>query len=158
MKSVASLLLSCLVLSAGCGQESMDKAKRATNKAGQVVGEGASSFFTGIGAGIDKTVTSYEVRLSDELKKAGVSVTVAKHIEGVASNNWRQALSFYVLNKAPVSGVLRLRLFNDKGQEIGRSIAPVAFGADDARYVPFYLDKEIPLALTRYVEMDLKKD
>lgn len=158
MKSIGWLLLAGLVLSGGCGQESMDKAKRATNKAGQVVGEGASSFFTGIGAGIDKTIASYDVRLSNELKSAGVSVNVGKHVEGVASNNWRQALSFYVINKMPVTGVMRIRLFNDKGQEIGRSTAPIAFAADDARYVPFYLDKEIPLAMTRYVEMDLKKE
>jgi len=151
--------MACLVLCSGCGRESLkDKAKRATNKAGQVVGEGASSFFTGVGEGVDKTITSYDVRLSDELKGLGVSVTIAKRMDGAASNNWQQGLSFYVLNKTPVSGALRLRLFNDKGQEIGRSSAQIVFGADDARYVPFTLNKEIPVSMTKYVELDLEKE
>jgi len=159
MKPILFCLLIGLALGSGCGRESLrEKAKRASNQAGQVVGEGASSFFTGVGEGVEKTVTSYDARLSDELKALGVSVTIAKRVEPCASNNWQRALSFYVLNRAPVAGVLRLRLFNDKDQEIGRATTPVDFKADDARYVPFVLDKEIPLIMTKYVALDLKKD
>lgn len=65
MKQIGLLMMIGLVLCGGCGRESLkDKAKRVTNKAGQTVGEGASSFFTGVGEGIDKTITSYDVRLS----------------------------------------------------------------------------------------------
>ena len=157
MKATCILFFVGLVLLTGCGRVK-EQAKRATNKAGEVVGEGASSFFTGVGQGIDKTVTTYDVRLSDELRNEGLSTTIAKRMDGSSTNNWQQTLSIYVQNKAPLSGNLRIRLFNDKDQEIGRSTTKVGFAADDARYVPFTLDKEIPVTMTKYLQMDVKKD
>jgi hypothetical protein len=151
------LLFAVVVFATGCGRVK-DKASRATNKAGQLVGEGASTFFTGVGAGIDKTITTYDVRLSEELRSAAVSTTIAKRMDGSASNNWQQTLSIYVQNQTPLTGTLRVRLFNDKDQEIGRSATPVVFAKDDARYVSFTLDKEIPVTMTKYVQMDLKKE
>ena len=38
----------------------------------------------------------------------------------------------------------------------GRATATVSLPPDDARYVPFGLNKEIPLSLTRFIELDLK--
>ena len=151
------LLLAAIVAATGCGRIK-DKASRATNKAGQLVGEGASTFFTGVGAGIDKTVTTYDVRLSEELRSAAVTTTIAKRMDGSASNNWQQTLSIYIQNQTPLTGTLRIRLFNDKDQEIGRSTTPVVFSKDDARYVAFTLDKEIPVTMTKYVQMDLKQE
>ena len=159
MRLLTSLTVVLLIVSAGCGRESLkEQAKRATNKAGELVGEGASSFFTGVGEGVDKTVTSYDVRLSEELKAKGVSVTIAKHTEGSATSNWQHGLSFYVLNKTSVSGGLRLKLFNDKNQEVGRATTPINLPADNAKYVAFTLDKEIPVSMTKYVELDLKRE
>ncbi|MBI3985824.1 MAG: hypothetical protein HY343_02805 [Lentisphaerae bacterium] len=63
-----------------------------------------------------------------------------------------------MINKEPVSGHLRIRLFNDSDQEIGRATTPVSFPSDDARYVPFLLDKEIPVLMTKFVELDLKPE
>jgi hypothetical protein len=157
MKTAGMVLLAVMVFATGCGRVK-DKASRATSKAGQLVGEGASTFFTGVGAGIDKTVTTYDVRLSEELRSAAVSTTIAKRMDGSASNNWQQTLSIYVQNQTPLTGTLRIRLFNDNDQEIGRSITPVVFAKDDARYVSFTLDKEIPVTMTKYVQMDLKKE
>jgi hypothetical protein len=157
MKTTAMLLVMVAALASGCGRVK-DKAARATNKAGQLLGEGASTFFTGVGEGIDKTTTTYDVRLSEELRSAAVSTTIAKRMDGGASNNWQQTLSIYVQNQAPLTGTLRVRLFNDKDQEIGRSTTPVALAKDDARYIPFTLDKEIPVTMTKYVKMDLKKE
>jgi len=157
MRTIGMLLLAVSMLGAGCGRVK-DKAARATNKAGQLVGEGASTFFTGVGEGIVKTVTTYDVRLSEELKATGVSTTIAKRMDGSASNNWQQTLSIYVQNQGPLTGTLRVRLYNDKDQEIGRSSTAVAFAKDDARYVAFTLDKEIPVPMTKYLQMDLKQE
>ena len=157
MKTAGILLLTMVVVATGCGRVK-DKASRATNKAGELVGEGASTFFSGVGAGIDKTVTTYDVRLSEELKSAAVSTTIAKRMDGSASNNGQQTLSIYVQNQAPLTGTLRIRLFNDQDQEIGRSTTPVVFAKDDARYVSFALDKEIPMTMAKYIQMDLKKE
>jgi len=157
MKTAGILLLTMIVVATGCGRVK-DKASRATNKAGELVGEGASTCFSGVGAGIDKTVTTYDVRLSEELKSAAVSTTIAKRMDGSASNNGQQTLSIYVQNQAPLTGTLRIRLFNDQDQEIGRSTTPVVFAKDDARYVSFALDKEIPMTMAKYIQMDLKKE
>ena len=157
MKPLLVLIAAALVLAANCGHDRLqDSAKHETSRAGQVIGEGATSFFQGLEEGAEKTVTNYDVRLSDELKTAGVSVTIAKHTDGDESNNYQQGLSFYVLNKAAIAGTLRLKLFSAKGQEIGRSTASIVFPADDARYVSFTLDKLVPIVITKYVEMDLK--
>lgn len=151
--------LLALTVCTGCSREAIrKKAKQATNKAGQVVGEGASTFFTGVGEGIVRTVTHYDVRLSDELKSLGLSVTIAQSVPAAGEDGKKPALSFYVLNQTALTGTLRLRLFNADGKEIGRSQARVDFAADDARYVPFVLDPEIPLSMTKYVELDLKKN
>ena len=67
-------------------------------------------------------------------------------------------LSIYVQNQTPLTGTLRVRLFTDKDQEIGRATTPVVFAKDDARYVSFTLDREIPVTMTKYIQMDLKKE
>ncbi len=160
MKKMTWLVLGGLLLGLGCGRESVgDKARRASNKAGQVVGESAGSFFSGVGEGVDKTITNYDVRLSDELKALGVSVTIAKRTAGPGADPLKgDGLSFYLLNRDAVSGTLRLRLFDDQNREIGRAVTPVVFAADDARYVAFALEKDVPLSMTRYVMMDLKPE
>lgn len=157
MKTAGMWLFVMVVLVSGCGRVK-DEASRATNKAGQLVGEGASTFFAGVGEGVDKTVTTYDVRLSEELRSAAISTTIAKRMDGSASNNWQQTLSIYVQNQTPFAGTLRIRLFNDKDQEIGRSTRVVDFVKDDARYVSFALDKEIPVTMTKYIQMDIKKE
>ena len=155
MKSHIAILLSAGLLAAGCNQsETADRAKELTGKAGRAIGEEAGTFFSGIGAGYEKAVSAYDVRIARDLQNKGVAVSVAKHAEGIATNT----LSLYIINKQPVTGTLRIKLFSAATQEIGRATAAVSLPADDARYVPFGLDKEIPLSLTKFIELDLKKD
>ena len=149
------ILLLFLVLTAGCSrQEATDRAKELTGKAGRAIGEGAGTFFSGVGEGYEKAVTAYDVRIADELKARGLSVSVAKHNEGSATNT----LSLYVINKQAVAGALRIRLFSAATQEIGRATAAVSLPTDNGQYVPFGLDKQIPLSLTKFIELDLKKE
>ena len=145
-----------LLLLTGCGDQSetVDRAKEMTSKAGRAIGESAGTFFSSVGAGYEKSVTTYDVRVARELQVKGVAVSVAKHAEGNATNT----LSLYIINKQPVAGTLRIRLFTAATQEIGRATAGVTLQADDARYVPFGLNKEIPLPLTKFIELDLKKE
>jgi hypothetical protein len=156
LKAIYIFCLAGTILLAGCGQVK-EKANRTSNKAGQLVGESAGNFFTGVGAGIDKTITTYDIRLSEDLKNAGIATTIAKRTDGSASNNWQQTLSIYMRNSAPLKGALRICLFNDKDQEIGRATTPIDFAKDDARYVSFTLEKETPVGMTKYMQMDLKK-
>ena len=156
MKSLSILLFATLV-AAGCNQsDTADRAKELTSKAGHALGEGAGTFFSGIGAGYEKAVTAYDVRVAPELIAKGVTVSVAKHGEG--TNAAQTTLSLYIINKHPVTGTLRIKLFSAATQEVGRATATVTLPTDDARYVPFHLSKEIPLVMTRFIELDLKKE
>jgi hypothetical protein len=87
----------------------------------------------------------------------GVSVTVTKHTAGTASNQWQHGLSLYLINKEAITGTFRIKLFNASSQEIGRATAPVVLPADDANYIPFLLEKEIPVLMTKFMELDMKK-
>lgn len=177
MKIAMAVILGSAVLVSGCGKDWAKKqAKKATNKgtavvegigeglsengnkAGKTLGEGLGAIFTGIGEGVEKSVTTRDVRISDELATKGVSVTVTKHTAGTATNQWQHGLSLYVVNKDAVTGTLRIKLFNGATQEIGRATSPVTLPADDAQYVQFLLNKEIPVLMTKFIELDLKKE
>ena len=154
-----TILLAATLLIVGCNQsETADRAKELTSKAGHAIGEGAGTFFAGVGAGYEKAVTAYDVHIANELAAKGVTVSVAKHAVGSGTNAAQTTLSLYIINKHPVTGTLRIKLFTAATQEIGRATAAVSLPADDARYVPFALNKEIPLSLTKFIELDLKKE
>ena len=160
MNKLLAILLTSGFLFTGCGEQSetMDRAKELTVKAGRAIGEGAGTFVSGVDEGYEKAVTTYDVRVAKELQLKGVAVTIAKHANGSGTNGPQKTLSFYVVNKQPVTGTLRIKLFNATTQEIGRATTAIALPVDNARYVPFVIDKDIPFSLTKFVEMDLKKE
>ena len=177
MKIAMTSLLVAAVMMSGCGKDWAKKqARKATNKgaavvegigeglaengnkAGKTLGEGLGAVFSGIGEGVEKSMTARDVRISDELEAKGVSVTITMHTAGTATNQWQHGLSLYVVNKDAVAGTLRVKLFNGSTQEIGRATSPVTLPSDDAKYVQFLLDKEIPVLMTKFIELDLKKE
>jgi hypothetical protein len=152
----SGLILTLLL--AGCSQgDSVERARELSSKAGRAIGAGAGTFVSSVGAAYEKAVTAYDVRPSRELRARGIEVSVGQVAEGCATNGWCRTLSLYVINHKPVDGTLRIRLFSAATQEIGRATAVVALPPDDARYVPFRLEPEIPLALTRFIELDVKR-
>jgi len=159
-KFLATLLLTSGMFCTGCGDQSatVDRAKELTSKAGRAIGEGAGMFVSGIDAGYEQAVTTFDVRVARELLNIGVAVTIAKNANGGGTNGFQKTLSFYIINKQPVNGTLRIKLLNAATQEIGRATAVVSLPPDTARYVPFTIDREIPLPMTRFVELDLKKE
>lgn len=166
-----------MLLVAGCSRQSAeDRARQATskgtevvegvgeglskagNKAGKVMGEGLGAFFSGVGEGVEKSMTTRDVRISEELKAKGVSVTVTTYGNVVGTNQGQHALSIYVVTREAITGNLRIKLFNGASQEIGRAASAAILPADDAKYVQFLLDKEIPVLMTKFIELDLKKE
>jgi hypothetical protein len=146
------------LLLAGCGPgDSVERARELSSQAGRAIGAGAGTFVSSVGAAYEKAVTAYDVRPSRELRARGVAVSVGQVAEGCVTNDWCRTLSLYVINQKPVEGTLRIRLFSAATQEIGRATAAVALPADEARYVPFRLTPDVPLALTKFIELDLKK-
>ena len=154
MKICGFVLLAVLLSIVGCGESSPRKAvKNAVNKAGKMVGEGTSTFFSGIGEGIDKASVDYDIRVNPILIEKGVSITLVKKTNGEKGKHF---LSFYILSKEAVSGVLRVKMFNAKNAEIGRSETKTDLEEDGGKYVDFELDEKIPLALVQYIELDKK--
>ena len=155
------LLLSIVLLSAGCGRAkraagdaasaAAGATKAVAGKAGHAVGEHVGTFFAAVGEGVEQSVCDYETRVDDPaLEAAGVSVTLVRRVTG---EDRAPALSLYLLNGRPVAGTLRVRLLAADGREIGRGEAALDRAADGAGYVPVPADT--PSELVRTVSLSL---
>ena len=146
------LLLSVVLLSAGCG-----RAKRAAGDAASAAA-GATKAVAGkaghaVGEGVEQSVCDYETRVDDPaLEAAGVSVTLVRRVTG---DDRAPALSLYLLNARPVAGTLRVRLPAADGREIGRGEAALDRSGDGAGYVRVPVPADTPTELVRTVSLSL---
>ena len=160
------LLLSIVLLSAGCGRAkraagdaasaAAGATKAVAGKAGHAVGEHVGTFFAAVGEGgegVEQSVCDYETRVDDPaLEAAGVSVTLVRRVTG---DDRAPALSLYLLNGRPVAGTLRVRLLAADGREIGRGEAALDRAADGAGYVRVPVPADTPTELVRTVSLSL---
>ena len=154
------LLLSVVLLSAGCGRakraagDAASAAAGATKAvAGHAVGEHVGTFCAAVGEGVEQSVCDYETRVDDPaLEAAGVSVTLVRRVTG---DDRAPALSLYLLNGRPVAGTLRARLLAADGREIGRGEAALDRAADGAGYVRVPVPADTPSELVRTVSRSL---
>ncbi len=157
------LLLSIVLLSAGCGRAkraagdaasaAAGATKAVAGKAGHAVGEHVGTFFAAVGEGVEQSVCDYETRVDDPaLEAAGVSVTLVRRVTG---DDRAPALSLYLLNERPVAGTLRARLLAADGREIGRGEAALDRAADGAGYVRVPVPADTPSELVRTVSLSL---
>ena len=157
------LLLSIVLLSAGCGRAkraagdaasaAADATKAVAGKAGHAVGEHVGTFFAAVGEGVEQSVCDYETRVDDPaLEAAGVSVTLVRRVTG---DDRAPALSLYLLNGRSVAGTLRARLLAADGREIGRGEAALDRAADGAGYVRVPVPADTPSELVRTVSLSL---
>ena len=157
------LLLSIVLLSAGCGRAkraagdaasaAAGATKAVAGKAGHAVGEHVGTFFAAVGEGVEQSVCDYETRVDDPaLEAAGVSVTLVRRVTG---EDRAPALSLYLLNERPVAGTLRARLLAADGREIGRGEAALDRAADGAGYVRVPVPADTPSELVRTVSLSL---
>ena len=143
--SCIALVLAAVAL-AGCGGGGDSTAK----KTGQKIGEGVGDLVSGVSKGLDDRMT-VKVVLSDPLKAAGVTTTVAKVILDDPAKS--KSISVYFIAAKPLAGNFVARAVNAGGQEIGRAKAPVAFRAGDAEYVQFDFDERLDRALVDHYEI-----
>lgn len=158
-RATALLLLAVLVACGGCSRakraasRAADATKSAAAKTGQAVGEHVGHFFAGVGEGIETSICDYAVEIADPaLVQAGLEVNLVRRVSESATNS---VLSLYVLNEAPVSGTIRLRLLAADGREIGRSETAVSSPADAAGYLRFPIAADMPTELVRSVSLTL---
>ena len=136
------LLLSIVLLSAGCGRAkraagdaasaAAGATKAVAGKAGHAVGEHVGTFFAAVGEGVEQSVCDYETRVDDPaLEAAGVSVTLVRRVTGDD------------------------RLLAADGREIGRGEAALDRAADGAGYVRVPVPADTPSELVRTVSLSL---
>ena len=130
------LLLSIVLLSAGCGRAkraagdaasaAAGATKAVAGKAGHAVGEHVGTFFAAVGEGVEQSVCDYQTRIDDPMLEAG-----------------------------PVAGTLRVRLLAADGREIGRGEAALDRAADGADYVRVPVPADTPSELVRTLSLSL---
>lgn len=134
----------------------IDTTKAATAKAGAIVGEHVSTFFSGVGEGVEKIRCDYEtVFEGPEAEAAGMTVSLVRKEFG-SGNDAPPDLSLYVLNEKPVSGTLRIRFLTSDGREIGRGSAELQRDADDAGYLRVPMPKDMPTELVTRLSLSIR--
>lgn len=116
--------------------------------AGSGVGKGVTSFTSGVGSGVDEELL-VNLRFSDEAAKVGLAQTTAKKSG--------KRINVYVTAKSAFEGKLIAKALNKEGAEIGRSIVPITFTADDAKYVQFTFPNEMDSQLVNQYWVDVLK-
>ena len=144
-----ALLLAVPLIIGGC--------KEKTESAGKAAGEHASAFVKGVAQGVEQTGLSAEVRLSDDLKAKGVEVTTCQ-CEPAIGDTSSHKVSLYLINKGPVKGKLMLKALNAEGKEIGRTTAEIDRAKDEAKYVAFELEKAVPMAQVKALELSITSE
>ena len=108
------------------------------NKVGEVVGEAGGQLAKGIGNDATKAF-DMKLDLSNSLTEKGLSfgkTTVTD--DSIGTDN---LLSTYLIFGKDFSGQLTAKVFDNKKQEMGRTIATVVGKSGDAKYIDFHFDK-----------------
>jgi hypothetical protein len=146
---VIVMLISVATLVTGCEID-----KDFPNKVGTKIGETVTSFFSGIGKGINKE-KSTNVQLSKELTDQGISNTSSK--VKITNRPDKKSISVYLISDKEFQAELIAKAFDEEGAEIGRSTVSAQIAKDDAKYVVFSFQKEIDLGLVKKFIIDIKK-
>lgn len=114
------------------------KAKRTINKSGEIVSKSGSEFVSGVESGIEKSFAS-RVILSDELKNSGLEVgkVTVSRTEGGTDN----VLTVYLIFNREFSKAILVKIYNESGEEYGRTSQIVEAVAKDAKHVDFIFDE-----------------
>ncbi len=94
------------------------------------------------------------MELSQSLKDAGVSATVAK--QEAPSVAGEKNISVYLVAERELNATLLAKAFNKADMEIGRCVTAVNFDVDDARYVRFTFPGEMDQQTVSTYRIDRK--
>lgn len=138
MIKILSFCLMGLFFLASCSPSSVkDNVQHGINKGGEIVGQTAGEFASGVGNGVEKAF-EIKLQLSDELTARGVRL--GKVILSNDSAGTDNVLNVYVIFGQDFKGVLTAKAFDDNGLEMGRSKLPVDAKRDDAQFFEFHFD------------------
>jgi hypothetical protein len=113
-----------------------------SKKLGDKVGESVGEFSEGVAKGAEKAF-DIEVNASEDLKNKGVNVgkVLLGSDTAKANRGHDNKLSVYLIFDKDYKDVVRVRVTDAKGLEIGRSKDSVDAKQGDAGYYDFYFDR-----------------
>jgi len=124
---------SCLVLVACGGADVNEKIQKASEKAGQAVSE--------VAKGVSKGVkSSFEIHISKIDSTALKAIDFGK-IDLKSKDGTDNMLSIYLIFKQDFSRRLLIKVYDNKGLEMGRSSQLVKGKKDEAGFIDFIFDK-----------------
>ncbi|MET1080839.1 MAG: hypothetical protein ABWY06_22735 [Pseudomonas sp.] len=138
--------LFCAAALVGCG----DSEQSLSEKAGKVVGEGVTGFFSGVGSGVDEKMV-VETELGEGATKAGLERTTSK-ASGMADSE--KSFSVYLVAHKAFKGTLMAKAQNKDGQEVGRSKLEVDLKEGDADYQVFVFNSQMDSQLVHKYIID----
>ena len=113
------------------------KTKETVNKTGEVVGKAGSEFAQGVAKGVIKTFSN-EVKFSEQLTKLGLKsgkITISS-TDSATDNK----LTVYFIFDNNIDQKITAKVFDENGQEYGRSRQQIKGEKGDARYIDFIFD------------------
>jgi hypothetical protein len=127
-------LLSFSVLAFSACSGVTEKIGEGSEKAGRAVGEIAR----GVSSGVDQ---AFEIQPETDSAFRLRGLSLGKVQLGNDGEGTDNRLSVYLIAAKPMDAKIAARVFDSKGLEMGRCIAPVKMSAGEARFVDFVFDK-----------------
>lgn len=116
-----------------------DGTANAVEVGGELVGEGFGRFFNGISKGLDNSVDAVKVAPHTDLIEQGLRFQVA---ESYNEKGWNDNLIVvYVIYEKDFAGMLQMKVYNHKKQEMGRVKVWAENKEGEAEYLEFQFDK-----------------
>ena len=134
-----------------------DALKKDGQNAGEAVGEGVGKVIKGLAVGLDAGVIAVEVRVSESLGTRGIKVTRAHRLESGDGPGKGHGVGAYIIFGEPASASVLVKAFDKSNQEVGRCIAELSGTKDQAGYVDFAFDKQVPLEAVQYYSLELSQ-
>ncbi len=129
-------LLAIALLTLSACQQISDKSKAVIKEGGNAVGQGASQFVDGVKDGVDRTFQSQLV-VDSSLLRAGFHT--GKFSVGKPDSIY--ILTVYGIYDRAIDRELSVRVYDERGQEYGRSHSHASGHAGEASYLDFRFDQ-----------------
>jgi len=140
MKRIAIIIVAFAVTTS-CNRVK-NGAKEAIVKTGETVGKASTEFSNGVGEGV-KQALECEVVLSEDLKKKGLHAGKIDFTSQKEAND--NGLAAYLIFDNDFKDTIKVKVFNEKGLEYGRTATVVKGKKGEAGYYDFVFDKRVNL-------------
>ncbi len=131
-------ILYSIILTSLLSACSFSSTKEKINKAGDVAGQTAGEFISGVAHGVGKAFDA-KIDLSQNLIDKGLNF--GKSTVSNDSTGTDNLLTIYIIFNTDFSGDITAKAFDSHALEMGRVIRNVSGKKNDAKYFEFHFDK-----------------